>query len=47
VKPFYESERTFQTRGGKLHDVSFAPVSRRVELDATDSRGLDFLIEFE
>ncbi len=47
VKPFYEIERTFQTRGAKLHDVSFAPVSQRVELEATDSRGLDFLIEFE
>lgn len=47
VKPSYELERAFETKGGKLKDVSFAPPSRRVELMAVDYRGLDFLIELE
>jgi hypothetical protein len=47
VKPSYELERTFETKGGKLQSVSFATPSQRIELMATDYRGLDFLIELE
>jgi hypothetical protein len=45
VKPSYEFEETFQSRGGTIKEMTFAPMSQRVELGSIDHRGLDFLVE--
>ena len=46
MKPSYKQERVFSAKGGKLKEVSFAPSTQRIELTATDYRGLDFLVDF-